>query len=126
MAHVDRGMASELSAAAIWNNVNLGECDLILEMGVLNVKAGQQSDFEQAFKEASSILSSMKGYLSHELHRCLETPGRYLLLVQWKTLEDHTIGFRGSAQYQDWKRRLHHFYEPFPLIEHFEQIDLES
>jgi heme-degrading monooxygenase HmoA len=61
----------------------------------------------------------MHGYIRHELQRCLELPDRYLLLVWWETLEDHTIGFRGSAEYQEWRRQLHHFYEPFPTIEHF-------
>lgn len=48
---------------------------------------------------------------------------RYLLLVNWETLEDHTVGFRGSDAYQDWKRLLHHFYDPFPAVEHHEAID---
>jgi heme-degrading monooxygenase HmoA len=69
---------------------------MILEAVMLNIKFGEEQDFERAFKEASSIISSMNGYLSHELHRCLEVKGKYLLLVRWQTLEDHTIGFRES------------------------------
>jgi heme-degrading monooxygenase HmoA len=49
----------------------------------------------------------------------MERPSTYLLLVRWRTLEDHTQGFRGSPQYQEWKRLLHHFYDPFPTVEHF-------
>jgi len=64
----------------------------------------------------------MAGYVSHQLQRCLEARGRYVLLVNWQTLEDHTVGFRGSAEYQRWKRLLHHFYEPFPTVEHFELV----
>ena len=75
--------------------------------------------FEQAFAEAQAIISSMPGYVSHELQRCLEVENRYILLVSWQTLEDHTEGFRGSAQYRDWKRLLHHFYDPFPSVEHY-------
>jgi len=97
---------------------------MILEAVMLNIKFGEEQDFETAFKEASSIISSMNGYLSHELHRCLEVKGKYLLLVRWQTLEDHTIGFRESFDYQNWKRLLHRFYEPFPTVEHFEPVEL--
>ena len=51
-----------------------------------------------------------------------EEERKYLLLVGWDTLEDHTIGFRGSEKYQEWKRLLHHFYDPFPTVEHFRRI----
>ena len=92
---------------------------MILESGFLSVKAGQSADFEAAFREASPIIASMHGYIRHELQRCIEVPDRYLLLVWWETLEDHTVGFRGSAEYQAWRKLLHHFYDPFPTIEHF-------
>ena len=98
---------------------------MILESGLLNIKDNEAAEFEAAFKAASPIIASMHGYISHELHRCLEVPGRYLLLVYWETLEDHVIGFRGSVEYQEWRRLLHHFYDPFPTIEHFEQIALK-
>lgn len=97
---------------------------MILEAAMLHVKHGLESDFEAAFKKASSIISSSNGYLSHELHKCIEVPGKYLLLVRWETLESHTIGFRGSSEYQDWKKLLHHFYKPFPTVEHFEQVEI--
>jgi heme-degrading monooxygenase HmoA len=97
---------------------------MILESAILNVKPGLEGDFESAFKQASSIISSMDGYLSHELHRCIEVKGKYLLLVRWKNLEAHTFGFRGSPEYQQWKKLLHHFYEPFPIVEHFETVKL--
>lgn len=91
---------------------------------MLIVKPDLQSDFEAVFKKASKIISSMDGYLSHELHRCIEVQGKYLLLVRWESLESHTVGFRGSTKYQEWKKLLHHFYEPFPTVEHFEQIEI--
>ena len=97
---------------------------MILEAVFLHIIAGKEAEFEAAFKEASAIIHGANGYISHELQRCLETPGKYLLLVRWDTLEDHTVGFRQSAQYQDWKHLLHHFYDPFPVVEHFEQVDL--
>ena len=97
---------------------------MILEAVLLSVKNGQEIEFEEAFRHASRIIASMPGYLTHELHHCLEVNNKYLLLVQWNRLEDHTIGFRGSPEYQEWKRLLHHFYEPFPTVEHFEKIAL--
>jgi heme-degrading monooxygenase HmoA len=95
---------------------------MIVEVASLNVRPGQGADFEQAFADAQAILASADGYISHQLQRCLEAPDKYLLLVHWRRLEDHTPGFRQSAGYQEWKRLLHHFYDPFPVVEHFEVI----
>lgn len=95
---------------------------MILEVAMLQVKQGQTSDFERNFQVASGIISKMKGYIHHELKHCLEDDHKYILLVKWETLEDHTIGFRESAEYQDWKQRLHHFYDPFPVVEHYEEV----
>ncbi len=92
---------------------------MILEAAMLQVKAGMENDFEATFRDASHIIAAMPGYLSHELHACIEVAGKYLLLVRWQQLEDHTIGFRGSPEYQEWKKLLHHFYDPFPTVEHF-------
>ena len=99
---------------------------MILEAVMLNVQPGLENDFEVAFKDASKIISSMNGYLSHELHRCLEIKGKYLLLVRWQNLEAHRIGFRSSPEYQEWKKLLHYFYNPFPIVEHFEAVELEA
>ena len=97
---------------------------MILEAAMLQVKHGMEIEFEAAFRKASAIISSMEGYQSHQLHRCMETEAKYLLLVQWDALEDHTIGFRESGEYQQWKKLLHHFYDPFPIVEHYEKIYL--
>jgi len=93
---------------------------MILEMAVLHVKPGRASEFQEAFRAAEPIIASAVGYIAHELHRCLEDPNRFLLLVRWRTLEDHTRGFRGSPDYQRWKALLHHFYDPFPEVLHYE------
>ena len=92
---------------------------MILELAHLNVRRGMEQEFEAAFREAQKIIASMPGYLSHEVMRCLEKSSDYLLLVRWQTLEDHEVGFRTSAQYQAWKKLLHHFYDPFPTVLHF-------
>lgn len=95
---------------------------MILEAAILNIKAGQAQAFENAFKQASPIIASMTGYISHELQKCVEKPDQYLLLAYWETLEAHTVGFRGSPEYQEWRKLLHHFYDPFPTVEHFEKV----
>jgi heme-degrading monooxygenase HmoA len=93
---------------------------MILEVAVLDIKPGLSAEFEAAFQVAKKIIAAMPGYISHELQQCLENGDRYILLVRWQTLEDHTIGFRQSDQYQEWRALLHHFYDPFPLVEHYE------
>ena len=95
---------------------------VITEQAVLDVKPGREAEFEVAFTAAKGIIAASPGFISLQLLRCLETPHRYLLLVVWQQLEDHTEGFRKSAGYEDWKRLLHHFYDPFPAVEHYGPI----
>ena len=95
----------------------------VLEVAVLDVIAGREAEFETAFAEAQSIICGMSGYISHQLKRCIEHENRYILLVEWQTLEDHTIGFRQSYEYQQWRDLLHHFYSPFPVVEHYQCMD---
>lgn len=92
---------------------------MILEVAILNIKSGMQDEFEHSFEKASKIISARTGYVNHELKKCIEREGQYILLVNWKTLEDHEVGFRTSTEYQEWKRLLHHFYEPFPQVLHY-------
>jgi heme-degrading monooxygenase HmoA len=92
---------------------------MVLEVARLDVRAHETAAFEEAFEVAQRILASMPGYRKHELRRCFEQESRYLLLVWWERLEDHTVGFRSSPEYQEWKRLLHHFYDPFPAVEHY-------
>ncbi|KIC94489.1 antibiotic biosynthesis monooxygenase family protein [Flavihumibacter solisilvae] len=95
---------------------------MILEVAILTVKEGQEKQFEADFAIAGEYISSIKGYIKHSLRKCLEQKNQYLLLVDWEKLEDHTIGFRQSSQYLEWKRLLHHYYDPFPTVEHYETI----
>lgn len=70
--------------------------------------------------EAKALIAASPGFMSLAVRKCVETPNRYLLLVEWRTLEDHTVGFRGSDRYKEWRTLLHHFYDPFPTVEHYE------
>jgi len=95
---------------------------MVLEVAILNVRAGESPAFERAFLEAQQIISQSPGYERHELRRCLEASDRYLLLVWWDSLESHTQGFRQSPEYERWRALLHHFYDPFPVVEHYESV----
>ena len=95
---------------------------MVLEVAILDVELGLSDYYETSFTQAQVIISSMKGYVSHQLQRCLEKSGRYILLVTWETLEDHTLGCRGSPEYQGWRRLLHHFYDPFHDVEHYQVV----
>jgi heme-degrading monooxygenase HmoA len=97
---------------------------MILEVAILDVRPGQSEAFEASFAEAQNYISQIEGYQRHELRKCIEKSDRYLLLAWWDTLESHTEGFRGSPQYERWRELLHHYYEPFPEVEHYERVEL--
>lgn len=96
----------------------------ILEHAVLPVKPGCEAEFEVAFREAKPLIAGRPGFRHLTLSRSVETPNTYLLLVWWDTVEDHTEGFRQSPEYQRWRALLHHFYDPYPDVEHFATITL--
>lgn len=95
---------------------------MVLEVAVLYVLPGKEQNFEADFKIAGQYISSIPGYIKHSLQKCLEQTGKYLLLVEWENLEAHTIGFRQSAVYEPWKKLLHHYYNPFPVVEHYQAV----
>ncbi|WP_254423282.1 antibiotic biosynthesis monooxygenase [Flavobacterium sp. A45] len=99
--------------------------DMVLEMAILQVKEGSNLQFESDFAVASQFIASIPGYVNHSLRKCIEEENKYLLLVNWEKLEDHIVGFRESDAYLEWKRLLHHYYNPFPVVEHYEMV-LES
>jgi heme-degrading monooxygenase HmoA len=95
---------------------------MILEVAILDIIPGQEDAFLEAFIRAQEIIKNMPGYLSHQLNKCIENESRFILLVEWQSLTDHTEGFRQSKEYQEWKKLLHHFYSPFPTVEHYENV----
>lgn len=95
---------------------------MILEVAILQVKKGEESLFEKDFEKAGKHISAIDGYIGHSLRKCIEHENKYILLVDWEKIEDHTIGFRQSEEYLEWKKLLHHYYDPFPVVEHFEMI----
>jgi heme-degrading monooxygenase HmoA len=95
---------------------------VITEHAVLEVIAGQEDAFVEAMGTAKALIAASPGFASLRVERCVERPSCFLLLVEWERLEDHTEGFRGSAAYEEWRSALHHFYDPFPVVEHFEPV----
>jgi heme-degrading monooxygenase HmoA len=92
---------------------------VITEHAVLNVIPGQEDEFIATMERAKSLIAASPGFGSLRVERGLENPSTFLLLVEWDSLEAHTEGFRGSEAYQQWRSLLHHFYDPFPVVEHF-------
>jgi heme-degrading monooxygenase HmoA len=95
---------------------------VITEHALLDVIPGQEDAFLQAMESAKAHIAGSPGFASLRVERCLERPSCFLLLVEWETLAAHTDGFRGSPAYEEWRAALHHFYDPFPLVEHFEAV----
>lgn len=95
----------------------------VLEVAILDVKPGRESEFQAAFAQAQTIIRDTKGYISHQLQVCVENASRYILMVDWQTLDDYEQGFRTSDAYKTWKALLHDFYEPFPTVEHYQHIN---
>jgi heme-degrading monooxygenase HmoA len=95
---------------------------MVLELATLDIKPGQEPAFERDFGIAAKIIAASAGYFGHDLQRCIEKRNRYVLLVRWENLAAHTEGFRKSAPYLEWKKLLHHYYDPFPNVEHYNHV----
>ena len=95
---------------------------MITEHALLEVIPGREDEFVEAMEKAKTLIDASPGFVSLRVERGVERPSCFLLLVEWERLADHTDGFRGSAAYQEWRAALHHFYDPFPLVEHFDAV----
>jgi heme-degrading monooxygenase HmoA len=95
---------------------------MIVELALLTISAGREAEFEAVFPIAISVLAKSKGYLAHELRRSVETPNRYALRIEWETLEDHTVGFRTSPAYAQWRAHVGPFFGGPAVVEHFEPV----
>ncbi|HEY6446510.1 MAG TPA: antibiotic biosynthesis monooxygenase [Acidobacteriaceae bacterium] len=95
---------------------------MILEVAQLQVRSGEVNAFEAAMRQAAPVIAGAAGYIAHELRRCVERPGRYLLLVRWETLEAHTVGFRESPAFAEWRAIIGPFFAAPPVVEHYEGV----
>lgn len=94
---------------------------MILEIAQIDVKPGMEAEFEAGVTSATPLFQRAKGCVSMELQRSIEKPGRYRLFVQWQTLENHTVDFRGSEDFQEWRKLVGHCFEKPPEVEHTQQ-----
>ena len=99
---------------------------MILEIVTWKIKPGQEREFENGFRQAQRYLANAAGYCSHQLQRCIEEPGKYLLLVNWEKLEDHTEGFRQSSEYLEYRALISPYYEPGATMEHYAPVQQEK
>ena len=99
---------------------------MILEIADIKIKASQNAEFEQAVETALvTIFPKSKGFVRHKFHRCIESPNRYVLQLNWETLEDHAVEFRGSSLFTEWRALVGSYFSEPPHVEHFALL-LES
>lgn len=96
---------------------------MILEIAQIDVKPGMEAEFESGVSQAAPLFKRAKGCAGMSLHRSHEQPQRYRLFVQWQTLENHTVDFRNSADYQDWRKLVGHCFAAPPEVEHVREVD---
>ena len=97
---------------------------IVSEVAILDIQEGHDAAFVAAFKQVQDKISSMSGYIAHDLKQCVEHQNRYFLFVEWQRLEDHTRGFKESDDYQYLRKLLQHFVTGQPSILHYQAIDL--
>lgn len=93
---------------------------MILELATIDIKQGTNSEFEKNLEKAQLVISKSIGYISHQFHKCIEQDNRYILLISWQTLEDHTKGFRESELFTTWRALIGPYFETAPFVQHYE------
>lgn len=95
---------------------------MILEVATVDIRKGTNEKFEEALEKAQHVISKSKGYVDHQFQKCIEQENRYMFLIRWKTLEDHTKGFRESELFKEWRALIGQYFENPPLVQHFNSI----
>lgn len=93
---------------------------MILEIATLSIKTGSNMEFESAFEQAKKVVISSPGCLSAKLMHCIENESKYQVLIEWETLEAHTVTFRESEKFTQWRTLIGPYFESAPQVEHFE------
>jgi heme-degrading monooxygenase HmoA len=96
---------------------------MILERAVIHVLPAQEAEFEAAISEARGVIAQSPGFRSLRLLRGVERPRDYLMLVEWDSIEDHTVGFRESRLFHQWRGLIGRFFDGEPNIQHFEPLE---
>lgn len=96
---------------------------MILEHADITIRAGQQAAFDEAVQRGvATVIAHAKGFLGFQVHKGIESPERYLLTIEWATLEDHTVGFRQSPAFAEWRAIVGPFFAKPPVVEHFSRL----
>jgi heme-degrading monooxygenase HmoA len=96
---------------------------MIVERALMAITPGREADFEAAMAQAKGVVSQSPGFRSIRVTRGIESPSTYLLLLEWDTLEDHTVGFRESELFTQWRGLIGEFFAEPPAVEHYTPID---
>ena len=96
---------------------------MILELADIRIQPGQQAAFDEDIQRGvETVISKAKGYRGYKVNKGMESPERYILQIYWDTLENHTVDFRESAAFADWRAIVGPFFASPPLVEHFELV----
>jgi heme-degrading monooxygenase HmoA len=95
---------------------------MITEIAQIEIKPGSEKDFEAAVEKARAAFGRAKGFHGFELHRSIEKPQRYRLMVKWETLENHTVDFRGSENFAEWRGLVGQYFAAPPEVEHTHKV----
>lgn len=96
---------------------------MILELADIRIQPGQQAAFDEAIERGiSTVIAKAKGFEGYKVHKGVESPERYLLQIFWATLENHTVDFRGSPAFAEWRAIVGPFFASPPTVEHFELL----
>jgi heme-degrading monooxygenase HmoA len=96
---------------------------MVLEHALITIRPGTADEFEDALRRARPIIASSQGFISLEVHRGIEAPDQYLLLVEWDTIDDHLVGFRQSDAFPEWRALIGPYFESSPLVDHLAPVD---
>ena len=97
---------------------------MILEIADIRIHPGQNAAFEAAIAHgASEVIAHAKGFKGYKVNRSIESPERYVLQIFWETLEDHTVGFRESSAFTQWRAIVGPFFASAPVVQHFDLVD---
>ncbi len=96
---------------------------MILELADIRVQPGKQAEFDVAIRKGvETVIAKAKGFRGYKINKGIETPERYVLMIFWETLENHTVDFRGSPAFQEWRAIVGPFFAAPPAVEHFDLL----
>ncbi len=96
---------------------------MILEHADIAIDPAQAAEFEQAIQRGvATAIAQAKGFRGYKVNRSIESPGRYVLMIYWEALEDHTVAFRGSEAFTEWRSIVGPYFKQPPIVEHLELV----